>query len=656
MSTIPASELVNVSPSVQGAGGSAVDVIGLLLTPNPRAPLGAVLDFPTPDAVANYFGPNSAEAKAAGGGPGLGTGYFGGFANSTKKPNNMLVAQYNSTAVAAYLRGGNVSTLSVAQIQAITGSLNVTIDGYPRNAASVDLSAATSFTSAAGIIQTALNAADPTEAAVTASLGASFTGSQTGTALTTTGTTGLISIGDAVAGSGVAANTKILSQTSGSPGGDGVYVTNLSGTAASAACTAASNVLDVTVVASGTIAVGQSVTGAGVTLAIVTGLLTGTGGVGTYTIGGAAQHVASEAMTLEGTPVAVSYDSIAGAFVIASGFAGAGSSAAFATGTIAATLALTSATGAVISLGAAAATPAAFMNALVGVNQNWVTFWTGFDPDNGSGNAVKQAFAAWKNTKNNRFAYVCWDNDAAPTVTLPATGSLGFILDNNNDSGTCLIYQPSDFNLAAFIAGAAASIDFTQTRGRISFAYKRQDGLVASVTDAGVAANLGGDPQSANRGNGYNFYGAYANANQNFVWFQRGFVTGDYSWFDSYVGQVWFNSLCQSALLNLQDNSLSIPYDVAGNTLIDSALADPIQAGLNFGLFGPATLSSQQIAEVNAAAGLDIATTLQTQGYYLQILPAVAGARAARTSPPAKLWYIDLGSIQAINLASVALL
>lgn len=585
MSTIPASELVNVAPSVQGAGGSAVDVIALVLTRSTRPPIGSVLSFPSAAAVSSYFGAASAEAIIAGGGSGMGSGYFGGFDNSNKKPSNILFTQYNSGAVAAYLRGGAVSALSLAQLQAINGTLSILIDAVTK-AGSIDLTGVTSFTNAATKIADTLDI----EAAPTAS----FTGSIATTTLT------------------------------------------------------------VSAIVSGTLAVGSFIDGAGVNPATyITALGTGTGGTGTYTVS-VSQTVGSEAMT--GSLPAVTYDSVAGAFVVTSATTGASSTLAFATGTAAASLKLTSATGAVLSQGTIAAVPATFMNAVVVANSNWVNFMTAFDPDNGSGSTVKQAFAAWKNTQNNRFGYVCSDNDASPTTVVPATSSLGYILANNQDSGTCLNWSPSDQNLPAFVCGAAASIDFTQRNGRISFAYKLQSGLVAGVSDPTVATNLGGNPQTSDRGNGYNFYGAYANANQNFTWYQRGFVTGDFEWFDSYVCQVWFNSLCQSALLNLQANSLSIPYSTAGNTLMEAALGDPIQAALNFGLFGPGVLSQAQIADVNAAAGVNIASTLQTRGYYLQILPATPTARAARTTPPAKLWYIDLGSVQAINLASVALL
>lgn len=67
--------------------------------------------------------------------------------------------------------------------------------------------------------------------------GAAFTGTGAGTNLTTTAVTGTIRVGDNVFGTGVPANTTISSQTSGTPGGAGVYVTNNATTSAGDALT-----------------------------------------------------------------------------------------------------------------------------------------------------------------------------------------------------------------------------------------------------------------------------------------------------------------------------------------------------------------------------------------------------------------------------------
>ncbi len=670
MITIPANLFASVSPSVLAAGGTGIAINGLGISTSTRVPIGQVLPFATGAAVTAYFGAGSPEDIFANGGVNLGGGYFGGFLNSNKLPGLLFFTQYPQNAVGAYLRGGNISALTLAQLQAISGSLNVIVDGYPFNAASVNLAASTSFSSAAGIIQTQLNAADPSEASFTGSIGASFTGVISTTTLTISAIAAneRVNIGDTVVGSGVTAGTKITAFVGGT-GGNGTYTVNISQTVGSESMTTTSNVLDATTVASGTLAVGQTVTGSGVAAgSVITALGTGTGGTGTYTLSGAPQTVASEAMASEGTPITVTFDSVSGGFIIASGITGAPSTMAFATGTIAATLLLTSATGAVLSQGAAAAVPATFMGAAATTSTGWTTFATLFDPDGGSGNTVKQAFAAWKNSQNDRYAYVCWDTDVTPTNTVPASASLGQILGANGDSGTCLLdgdpasgwTSGTGTALAAFVMGAAAAIDFTQKDGRISFAAKQQAGLQATVTTGIIATNLGGNPQAAPSlatSNGYNYFGAIGSATgASFTWFQRGQVTGAFKWLDSYINQIWLNAGFQAALLNLLSNARSIPYTPAGRTLIEAALSDQINQGLNFGAFGPGVLSSAQIAEVNNQAGANISDALQAQGYYLQILPAIASVRSARTTPPCTFWYIDNGSVQSFNLASVALI
>ena len=67
---------------------------------------------------------------------------------------------------------------------------------------------------------------------------ASFTGTGSGTNLTVTSVSGLIQPGMTLAGTGVAAGTTIVSQTSGTPGKAGVYVTSAATTSSSASLTA----------------------------------------------------------------------------------------------------------------------------------------------------------------------------------------------------------------------------------------------------------------------------------------------------------------------------------------------------------------------------------------------------------------------------------
>jgi hypothetical protein len=56
---------------------------------------------------------------------------------------------------------------------------------------------------------------------------------------------------------------------------------------------------------------------------------------------------------------------------------------------------------------------------------------------------------------------------------------------------------------------------------------------------------------------------------------------------------------------------------------------------------------------VDTAAGLIIDPTLATIGYYLQVLPATSTQRNNRQSPTCTLWYMDGGSVNQLNLASI---
>ena len=343
----------------------------------------------------------------------------------------------------------------------------------------------------------------------------------------------------------------------------------------------------------------------------------------------------------------VTYDSVSKGFVFTTTGTGADKSIAFpTTNALATALLLTQATGAVLSQGADAAEPGAFMDGIVEDTQNWATFMTTFNPDE-SGNANKVAFAEWVNGTNSRYAYAGWDDDITATESDDATATFGNIVKTDQLSGTCAIYDPANGpSIAAFVCGIAASLDFTATNGRATFAFRSQGGLVAGVTTATAADNL--------LANGYNFYGAYATANDDFLFLQNGGVSGKFEWMDSYMNQIWFNNALQLALVELLANSNSIPYNQAGYNLIKAACADPINAALNYGAMrAGVTLSAQQAAEVNAAAGVKVSDVLQYQGWYLQVLDASPQVRQARGSPPINLWYMDGESVQVIVVNSV---
>ena len=139
-----------------------------------------------------------------------------------------------------------------------------------------------------------------TGASVTASMGATFTATGTGTSLVVTSVTGLISIGSEISGTGVTAGTTIVAQVSGTTGGAGTYTTSAATTASSATVTSFGNRLNVTAVASGTLAVGDPVSGTGIPSgAVINGIVSGSGGVGVYILDIAATaYAASTTVTV----------------------------------------------------------------------------------------------------------------------------------------------------------------------------------------------------------------------------------------------------------------------------------------------------------------------------------------------------------------------
>ena len=491
--SIPASEIVTVNPGVLTAGGSAVDLNGLILTNTPSSiPLGTVAQFPTAQSVADYFGASSNEYSLA-------ATYFSGFNNSLKKPGNLLMAQYPTAAIGAFMQTGSFAGVTLAQLQAITpGVLTITVDGVVKTSSSINLSAATSFSNAATIIAGA------------------FTGGPT-----------------------------------------------------------------------------------------------------------------------------VTWNAQRNIFYFSSGTTGTSSTITFGSGTISTALLTTAATGAVLSQGSVAYTPAVAMAAISALVTNWAGLMTTFEPVLSD----KIAFATWVSQQNSRYVYACWDTDSNAIVSGNTT-CFGAQVKALTLSGSVPIYKSA--SIAAFVLGAMAAIDFTQTNGRQDFSGISGSGLTPDVTDVTTARTL--------LANGYNFYGLYATNNATASFYNNGSIGGPFAWMDSYINQINLNSNCQNALLNLLINGGSIPYNVAGYSQIETSLLTPINGALNFGTIrAGVALSGSQIAAVNAAAGKQIDSVLSTRGWYLLIQDPSAAVRAARGSPPMKLFYMDGGSIQQLTLASIAI-
>lgn len=517
--------------------------------------------------------------------------YFAGFIGADSLPSTLYFYQYNEAAVAAYLRGGAL-TVNLAALQAFSGTLIVDVDGETVTSVNIDLSTATSFSNAAALMQTGLQ----TPGGIFTGTGSLVTATPTLTINATT--SGRLHIGDTVVGTDIPANTTI----------------------------------------------------------IAFGTYTALSGVGTVTLSAnATATIGPEAITVA-SDVTVAYDSLRESFVVTSPTTGLTSAVGFASGTLAADVELTQLTGAVKSIGADAATPADALDGVVRSTQNWASFSSVFE----ASLAEATGFAEWTSAASpagqERFMYVEWDSVTANDTSNPPNGeSFGAIATAAAYNGVVPVYDLSNGQHAAFVMGFVASLDFDAAEGTATLAFKGQAGLPIDVTDADTAVALGGALNGLGGvGNGYNYYGAFGTANQQFQWMQRGTMPGVWKWVQPYVNQIAMNADFQLALAVLESQVKSIPYNTAGYNLVRGSLIDTITKYKTFGAIRAGVpLSASQAQQVNLASGAKIDGVLSTVGWYLQILPASPTVRGLRGSPPMKFWYTDGGSIQSLFLGTI---
>ncbi len=354
----------------------------------------------------------------------------------------------------------------------------------------------------------------------------------------------------------------------------------------------------------------------------------------------------AEAATVIATALGVTctYNTQQYAFEIASSTTGADSSVSFASGDMATTLKLTSDESAVQSVGVNSQTPAVAMESLLELTRNWSTFTTIGEYTT----EIQMAFATWNGGQSYRFLYVPHTTDGQAIVN-GATDTLGQQLaESDAPSGSLPVY--GTYLYSAAVMGMVASIDFDRLNGRTNLQYRVQTGLAAYVTSTSQAANL--------TTNGFTFYGKHsADTDNTYTFFRNGTVSGDFEWMDTYVNQIWLNANLELDMLTLLMSVGSLPYNEDGKTLVHTSVQSTLDAALKFGAIRTGiTIDSTQKAAILNAVGIDLTNTLFSKGYYLYIDDATAAVREARGTFPMSLYYTDGGSVQEMNLASIAVL
>lgn len=356
---------------------------------------------------------------------------------------------------------------------------------------------------------------------------------------------------------------------------------------------------------------------------------------------------AAELMTAGFTepPFAVAYDAQRNRFTLLTTLAGPTANSTDVSGTLAAGVGLSQAAGAFIAtVGSAPDTPTSAMNRAITLSVNWALFTTAWEPELSD----RLLFSAWTSAQNFAFGYVGWDADAAD-LTPNNAASFGAQVMARPYQGTLPTYGGPD--TAGAFMGYAASINYNVTNGRTTLAFRQFNaGTAPTCTTLANAKAL--------RSNGYSYVGAYANSANTYTIAYNGQVSGAFLWLDTFINQIWLNRSLQQAEFETMLAYNSLPYNsdgydalyMGGVTIIDQAVnAGVIRANVQ--------LSPSQAMQVDQQAGRIISDVLQTRGWYLLVGPTgnVAQTEGERASPTFILWYSDGGSIQQLNVQSLAI-
>lgn len=316
-----------------------------------------------------------------------------------------------------------------------------------------------------------------------------------------------------------------------------------------------------------------------------------------------------------------------------------------ATGSLADALGLSAAAGAQVQAeGVDADTPDTAMARVVAASSSWATFTTMWRNDM----AGRMSYAEWTAAQGSQYLYVAYDQDAGD-LTANNPGSFGSMVKTVPFSGTLPVYGGVE-HAAAVMAWAAAT-NFRTIEGRNTLAFRQP--VAASLAPVARLADA-----NALLSNGYTYLGSYASVANTYTVFYNGAVGGQFLWSDTYLGQLWLRRVLQQALFETMLAYPALPYNQDGYNALYQGCMDVVSQALQTGVIRAGVdLSSSQKAQINTQAGVEVATTVENLGWYLQVTdPVSTTVRTERGSPVINFWYCDGGSIQKLVVSSTTVL
>lgn len=340
----------------------------------------------------------------------------------------------------------------------------------------------------------------------------------------------------------------------------------------------------------------------------------------------------------------IGWDTVRGRFVLSTTATGDGTTVSAITGTLADGVGLSAAAGAFAQNGVDADTPDTAMTRLTNLSGNWGVFTTTWAADEDE----RLGFAAWTSAQEFQYIYASWDTDVAGlTTNNPA--SFGAIVHSTPYQGTVPTY--GGLSDAMLVLAWAAATNYDMVEGRTALAFRQSVAAVTASVDTLADAN-------ALLSNGYTYLGSYASTSNGYTVLYNGSISGQFEWADTFLGQVWLRRTLQQALFETLLAYNTLPYNSEGYAAIYQGAQATIEQAVRNGVIrAGVTLSASQRAEVNRAAGIQIADQVSSLGWYLQVEdPLNPAVRTVRGSPTVNFWYCDGGSIQKVVVSATTIL
>lgn len=610
---------------------------GLALTANPLIPTtNPMLKFTSASAVGAYFGLSSNEYKAA-------VKYFTSYDSSLFVPPYIYFGVYFVVDRQPYLGGAPFTNLATAltALKTITaGDCSISVDGYTyvsTAAHAINFSSATSLAQIATQFLTAMTASNP----VLTSQGSAVLGGILTNPATTLASLQAVTAGD-------------ITITIGST----PFATTTIDLSSCTSLTQCAQVILSTIITqhstlANTITVGYSPQSA--SFSIQTNSTEQLQPATSSTTPNLANLIkvssGSGATQKAGIGLLFSFISQTNSFYASIPATGNGHTMDFfsslSSPSVAALLQMTSATGATLSQGINAATPAQNIAHLQTYFSDQFSIWFVDTMQGLLTDSIILGVASYISAQGDKFCFLPWSNEIALEQSND-TSSIWYQITqaglNNISIFDEVLLNNSD--RVAATSGIFASVDLTQPNSALTLAFKTQTGLAQSVTDTSVAQTL--DTKQINYYANIGISGTTTAVN----WFYGGYTTGKWAYIDNLVAAIWIQIQSQISISSFFGQVPQVPNDPYGDSKVRILLTSVMDDCKTNGIVAIGLTFDAATQQALLAKGIN-PQELTNNGYVILKTLSTQSQRQARQSAPWIIVYCKASAVQYLPITAV---